>query len=620
MHYNDFMDKKKLMIIAVIVAVLGINLLFGLPRLARFSAVDEPYWTYDRTPQFWKAIKTQKWRSTNINDKPGITVAILSGPGLLSIDPLPYAKIRDNAKTLTEAENFQKINFSFRWPIFLFNLLMFLVFFGLIKKLFNRSIALVSFIFIGLSPIILGMSLLINPDSLLMVFLPLAILSFLIFQKESNQKFLYLSGLFLGLSLLTKYVANILFVYFFALIFLDYIFNENSRAVPIVQYFKKYFLNYALLVAISLAVFFALFPATWISPEMVLKGTFLSAAFETSWPFFAGFIALVLADIFLLSGAITSEVAEFLSRYKTAIIKFFSFVFLALIAAVLLNTYAGMKFYDFEAILSSPKGEAGSSLAPYIFSGNILADTYSLIFGLTPIVFLFFLFALFKNFKLKEFSRENLIVFYFIFFILFYYIASIISHVGATVRYQIALYPLASIIAAIGLYQFIQWKVVGKYFSNYYFHFALILISAGSLYLVRPFFFSYGSLFLPQKYLLNLKDMGDGSFEAATYLNGLPDANKLTIWSDKGAVCESFVGRCVTNFNRKDISGVNFDYFVASTGRKSRSLKMSENSVFRKTADFKNLYSSESSQYKIILDNRPGNFVKVVSAKDIYLK
>ncbi|MEK7598441.1 MAG: glycosyltransferase family 39 protein, partial [Patescibacteria group bacterium] len=500
-------------------------------------------------------------------------------------------------------------------------LLMLLVFFAFLKKLFNTSIALFGLIFIGLSPIILGMSLLINPDSLLLVFLPLSVLSFLIFQKESNRKYLYLSGLFLGLSLLTKYVANILYVYFLGLIFLDYIFSERSRSVPIVQYLKKSLLNYAILVGISLAVFFALFPATWVRPEMVLQGTFLSTAFASTWPFFAGFIGLILADALFLRGRVTAGTLGFFSKYKSIFIKIFTLIFLALVATVLLNTYLGMKFWDFEAILSSPKGEAGSSFEPYIFSGNILADTYSLIFGLTPMVFVFFLFALVKNiWNKKDFRPESLIVFYFSLFILFYYIASTVNHVGATVRYQIVLYPLASIIAAIGLYQFIQWERFKKYFSGYALYFALILISAGSLYLVNPFFFSYGSAFLPSQYLINLKDMGDGSFEAATYLNSLPDAQKLHVWSDKGAVCESFVGKCVTNFNRNDIQGVAFDYFVVSTGRKSRSLKMADNSTFRKVVDFQKLYSVPSSLFRIILAGRPNNFVQIFSASEVYLK
>src|SRR3990172_3980871 len=80
MPYNDFMDKKKWIIPAIILSVLAVNLVFGLPRLSRFSAVDEPYWTYGRTPKFWKAVSEQKWKSTNINDKPGITAAIISKP------------------------------------------------------------------------------------------------------------------------------------------------------------------------------------------------------------------------------------------------------------------------------------------------------------------------------------------------------------------------------------------------------------------------------------------------------------------------------------------------------------------------------------------------------------
>jgi hypothetical protein len=615
------MTKEKRLLTAVIVfLVIAANLAFGLPRLSRFSAVDEPYWTYGRISKFWTSVAAHKWRSTSVNDKPGITVAILSGAGLPSINPMSYASLRGDAKTPEQLAAFEKINFSFRLPIFLFAALMLPIFFLLLRKLFNNSIALFSLIFIGLSPIILGMSLIINPDSLLWIFLPLSILSYLTFQKFPEKKYLYLSGVFLGLSLLTKYVANILYIYFIILIFLEYIFQEKNQTTPLVTYLKEALKNYGILVLISMATFFVLYPATWVSPKMLLEGTFLSKAFKSTWPLFAGLIGLIILDTLAFKNRATAWVITSLNRYKKIIVQTVATIFIALIAFTILNTYLGMKPFDFQSILASPKGGEGSLFNFGDFSGKILADVFSLLFGLTPLVLLSFIFAITKNIRLKNetLSQEKIVVFYFTLFILFYYVASTVNHVVATVRYQIILYPLASIMAAIGLYQFANWEKIKKYATHYGAYFVLIGISLFSLVSIKPFYLSYASSLLPQQYILNLKDMGDGSYESSQYLNSLPNARQLTIWSDKGAVCESFVGTCKIGLSKKDVTSAKFDYFVVSTGRKSRTTKLSGG--VNNFIDFKSAYTTDKYAKIITIGDRPANSIRIIPGSVLYQK
>jgi hypothetical protein len=289
---------KKAIIPIVILFVLGINLFLGFSRLGKYSAVDEPYWTYGRTSQFWKAVKYHNWESTDVNDKPGITVALLSGFGLLKYDPMRYESLREEPKTDQQLFAIQEIDFYFRLPIFLFCLLMLPVFYFFLKKLFGKFVALLSFIFIAFSPIIFGMSLIINPDSLLWTFLPLSLLSYFVFQKENKKRYLFLAGIFLGLSLLTKYVANILYIFFLILPFFEYIFLEEKPRLR--KFILSSLANYLILAATSILVYFVLYPATWIDPGIILAGTFLSQAFETTWPIFAAFFALIAFDTFLL--------------------------------------------------------------------------------------------------------------------------------------------------------------------------------------------------------------------------------------------------------------------------------------------------------------------------------
>ncbi len=637
------MRRKKTITLVIISIVLATNVFFALPRIDKYSSVDEPYWTYKRISKFWTAVSERKWRSTNINDKPGITTAILAGPGLWSIDPMPYKSLRQEPKTQEVATAIEKINFSFRLPIYLTSLLFLLLFYFFLKKLFDTTIALLSLIFIGLSPIILGISLIINPDSLLWGFLPLTILAYLLHQKKSalnthvekidlandtpgkmfleivrQKKYLIAAGIFLGLSILTKYVANILYVYLLGLLFLEYIYNFHPRK-KISDYLKKSMLEYLALIAISMAVFFILFPACWLMPAMVLKGTFLSPAFKSTWPIFVIFLGIIFADLVLFKNFFSAKIIDFLAKYKQVFKKTFSVLLIFGTIFVIANVYSNMRFVDFEADIASPKGGSGFSAIRFI--SELSSNLYVLIFSLTPIVFLFFIWAIFTNSfrRVETDSKESAVVLYFSIFIVLYYIASEVNHVIATTRYQIAIFPLASIIAAIGLKQSLSrlpWENI-KHSMRANLAYALaIILSIGSLFLISPFFFNYASLLLPQKYVLNLKDMGDGSYEAARFLNTLPNAKDITIWSDKGAVCETFLGTCKVSFSKKDVLGTDFKYFVVSAGRKSRSLKMS--AIFNDSVNFKKLYSSEESGiWRINIGGRANDFVKIVPVENI---
>lgn len=603
------MELSKKAIFSIILAVILLNIAFGLPRLARYAAVDEPYWTYARTPKFWNAIENQKWRSTQINDKPGVTVAIISGAGLLFSDPMQYKSLRFKPKTAEQTAAFNKINFSMRLPIYLFNLLMLVVFYFLISRLLGKRIGLTAFTLTGLSPIILGISLIINPDSLLWIFSTFTLLSFFIYQKEGLRTFIFLAGLFLGLALLTKYVANILFIYLLLAIFLKYIFYQNDSDPA--KYFGKSFLDFGILILASVAVFFILFPAAWVNSDIVLQGTIMSKPFESNWQYFAGLAFFFLLDTLLLKNLILGKITNLLKRYRRIMILLFFSVFAILILLMAANVYSGMKFYDFEDIIASPKSSANAIFNGKIFLSRILADYYSLFFGLVPISAIFFLFSLYKLLSKKFDELKKYVILSFSFFIFLYYLASTVSKVTATVRYQIALYPLAIIIASIGLVHFFDYlEKKTQFIPNLgkFIPFMLILIILPSIALVNPHFFSYSSLLLPEKYLLNYKDMGDGSFEAAEYLNQKENANKLVIWSDKGAVCEAFAGRCATGMNIKELRTYFFDYFVVSSGRKSKFYKRKE--IGKNDVSLEKIYDSQPEK-EIIIDGRPNNYVKV---------
>jgi hypothetical protein len=600
----------------IIVSVIGLNLAFGSYHISEFAAVDEPLWTYDRIPKFWNNVADGEFYKTMVSDKPGITVAIISGVGLNWTNPFSYKSVSWEGETNENYPDVRAMNFALRFPIFLFNSLMLLAFYIFTKKLLGKSVALLSIILIGLSPILIGISSIINPDALLWVFMPLSMLAYFVYLKDQSNKYLYLAGIFLGLSILTKYVANILYVFYFGMIFMEYIANKKHyENIPISKYFKRKIYDYFILVFFSLAIFFFLLPAAWVDISRLFEGTILSKAFLKIWPLFIGIIALVFLEMRFLNNRLSSAVLNFIEKYKKQLTMLISGIFVLLIAATLANTYFGMKFYDLESISASPK----SSGVLVDFIGIMLANVYSLIFGIIPISLAALVFLCFKSVRNADGDANKRWFFYMLLFILMYYVASVVEKVSANVRYQIIIYPLVFILASAGIEEFLRAKPVKKYFPHPFAYIILIILSIYSLRFIEPFYFSYASDLLPRQYVLNLKDMGDGSYEAAQYLNSLPNPGKLLVWTDKRGVCAFFIGSCQSGFDF-DKNKTVFDYFVVSSGRETRTSKMTLNRVNGgNTTLFRldKLYEIQNPEYKIEIGGRPNNFVKVISAKNI---
>ena len=597
----------------IFISIVASSLYFGLPRLKNFSGVDEPYWSYDRVPKFWQSVKVQKWKSTNICDKPGIPLAIISGAGLpfISENIKDLGKLRYDTKTVTELNAIRDIYYKLRFPVFIFTLLSIPLLYFLLRKLLGDTTAKFATIFIGFSPVLLGISLIINSDAILWILTALSTLSLFVFLKDKQKKYLIFSGIFLGLSVITKYVANVLFIYFFFIFLLEYILHAH-KTIELKTYLRESLQNYLTLLFVAMLTAFVFFPATWVKFSVLLNATIGNAVFASVWPLFVGIILLLALDILLFKAKLSSVVFGFFISYKQWLIKIIGGVFLALSLTVFLHVYAGMQLFDIHHLIASPKGIGdGSALVRYV--GAILADLYSLFFSISPLVLILLLFSVFKLFQKNELGRDAITVVYLIIFILIFYLGSAVNDVVTTVRYQIMTYPLVFVLAAIGANHFMQLEKVKKLIPIWASYVIVILILLSSLIAIKPNFLAYASEILPKNLSVNLKGMGEGSFEAGTYLNSLPGAHEMTIWSDKGAVCEAFVGKCYIDFKNKTFRENQFDYFVVSTDRQSRSLKMSGGEIAG--IDFEKLYSYQNPEFEIIIGDRAINFVKVIKLK-----
>ena len=78
------MTKEKTFVFSMLLISILSFFAFGFFHIDKFETTDEHLWKYGRIKQYWQAVKTQDWEKTYINDKPGVTVALVSGFGLLS--------------------------------------------------------------------------------------------------------------------------------------------------------------------------------------------------------------------------------------------------------------------------------------------------------------------------------------------------------------------------------------------------------------------------------------------------------------------------------------------------------------------------------------------------------
>lgn len=594
---------------------------FAVTNLTRFAAVDEPLWMDGRITRFWKNLSERDLEKTNISDKPGITVALASGVGLFFVTPKEYRDTRFVYTAKNADLDIQDLYLAFRLPLLLVITAFLPFFYFLLVPLFGTATALSSYAFIALSPLLIGMSKIVNPDALLWLFVPLSFLSFLVFIKKKTFRTLILSGVFLGLALLTKYVANFLILYFFGYIFLRFLL-EKSETTSFTSYFQQELKFFLIWLGTGLSVLYLLFPALWVEPARILSGTLYSQAFEKIAPLFIGLITFILVDQYFWRSRVATFVMEYGRRCRFLITRFLLGFFLVVSFMVLLNSMLGMPLLDFMSLLASPKSTSDGSIALEVF----LTNFYPLLFGIPAIALLSVLIALlatlFKNIFDTSPGKEVLAI---VVFILLYFVGSTVNEVVLINRYQIVLYPLMGVLGGIGFSLLLsrlnaRFQLLKKLDESYHIGFLCLSLYLGIILFYTPFPLSYASVLLPPAYTIDIKDMGSGSYEAAEYLNSLPDPHNLVIWTDKRGVCKFFVGTCLDGFNFSEIPSNALDYVVISTGRESRTERMLVNPYLLNDdglIHFDTYYQKTDPVYELLINGRPGQFVRVFPFKPL---
>ncbi len=604
-------QEQGLSTLILVTLLTGIFFSFGVSGLTRFAAVDEPLWTDGRIPKYWHNIEEHDWRGTRISDKPGITVALAAGPGMWFINTKDYKAIRSASILKTNHLNIETLYWAFRLPLLIVITLFLPFFYIFIERLLSKREALITYAAITLSPILIGMSKIINPDALLWIFVPQALFAYLVFLKRRQYRYLILAGILVGLALLTKYVANFVIVFMVGLIFLEWLYQDTTRQLSLAHYLKRSLSELSILIFTALATFYVLFPAVWIKPEKLITSTLYSQAFEKFAPLFIVLLIFIGIDLMWNRTRALAFLLRLFERYREWLGWGIASLSITAIAFTLINSWRGMPWYDFMTLLASPKTIAGHTDLIGIFLSNF----YPLVFGFTPIMLIGMLAGISLIFRKAFFQQDTArLAFYCILFILLYYVGATGNGVAMIVRYQIILFPIAALLAALGLLALFDRFIRTRREPFFALFLGVIILTGIGTLRMTPFPLSYASGLLPVRYHTDVKDMGPGSYEAAQWLNQQPNAENLTIWTDKDGVCKFFIGQCRRGFgNYATRRAEGIDYIVVSSGRESRTTKMITAQVNSgvPAIRYDQYYQKDTPAHEILINGRINHFVKI---------
>lgn len=550
---------------------LGVYFSFALFELNDFETADEHYWISDPQPpriaQYWTALKTGHWTTTRINDKPGITLALVSGFAYLfgANTDNSHAQLfeQHDSYRVSHPDQYRHLFFLFRLPIVVFNAFVVLTVFFLLRRLIkNGWIALWSFLFILLSPTLLGISRIVNPDALLWSLTILAILAFALFLSEENWHLGLLAGTAFGLALLAKYTATILHPFFLFLLLL--FITEKAAVTPreVFPHVIRHMVTQYFFVIISSAFLFVfLMPASLVAPKLFFSGImgFWGMQILVMIVFVCALTLFILT--FLPNPSFLHTCFSALPRLSRSFIPLLALVGIGITLCVFSN-WLGVYVFD-DSIRRVPLDAERSTLfKTKSFFEQTLLEWVPIFFTLTPLTF-FSVIASWCRFTL--FDRLTFIAFTCSSFLVLFVSGVLGIGLLAGVRYSIIVFPVLSILAGIGLFTFFSLPYLRR-IPKEFITLGLLLSSTLNLGSVAPYYFSYAAPYFPKTSLIN-DAWGVGGAAAANYLNTLPNAKEIIVWTDYNGFCSFFIGRCIKGShdwqqNANSPTGLQVDYFV----------------------------------------------------------
>ncbi len=640
--------RDKLLILSTLVGV-GFFLFFGFYHLTQFETSDEHLWRDKRIPAYWEGIKNgfQKgdWSKTYINDKPGVSLALVSGVG---VPFLREPDLKDWSKKEKESAGRYKIydttitehnNFVLRVPLLLFlglvifPLLTYLVF----KVTKSREVASLFVVLLGLNPIIIGIGRILNPDTILWGVTMAAFLSFVLFLK-GEKGYGWRTGVLTGLALVSKYTGNLLFLFYLIFGLLYFLYKQDLK---VNEYWRRFLGGYWKIVAISWSIFAVLVPAvlqtpyffSYLKPKFFARGTYFSPAIKPVIIPLIFFFVILAGDTFYANSFLLKRIKKiFQQRGVFYLSRLLSLALLLLFGFVLVNAWSGARFFpldDLKEIIGSTRKlhfdflTGGFSL--FVYFKKLSLQAVNFIFALPEFIVITVMLLWVLVLKdVKKILWLDLVTFIsllpFIFFI-----GGLKAKVFVNVRYAIILFPFFILLTSLALVNFWQYFKVRERLGRkalWIGGLAVVIMigwQIGGILNIRPYYFNYQNIFLPKEYVLT-DSWGYGMFEAAMKLNSLPGAEDLVVWSDRGAFCHYFVGHCVKN-RRMDRSKIVPDFFVVTRRNVARKRFFDWRNDSGKFAKHLPEYYYqgdvfEKPWWELDIDGRKKNYIKIIKAEE----
>ena len=302
----------------LIVCVLFLG--FGLDHLGKFITTDETVWLHVRVPQYWEGLLSGNFAKTELSLHPGIILSLLAGI------PEFFVHLKDYGPLTIE-------NYLFWWriPGLVFNLCSLFLIYKYIKELTDKNHALLITGLIALTPVILGMSKIPNSDSQVWNTGFISILAFLLYLRFDSRRYIVSCGIFFGLSLLSKFAATSLYLFFFCYLYSGYLSNQYNR-----EAFLKKSIGFLQVLLISWAVYALLYPATLIHPQMIIIRT-IGFLGDKIW-----YILCVILIIYIEAGLFKGKISGYF-RTKLSFLRLINIIIglplLALIAVLLFHRF-----------------------------------------------------------------------------------------------------------------------------------------------------------------------------------------------------------------------------------------------------------------------------------------
>lgn len=570
-------------------------IIFGVIHLGNFMTVDEPKWFEERVPNFYEALVEEDWAGTYTNDKPGILPSLFSNTVNLFID----------RATLTPSTMVAYL-FWWRLPLVLLGALFLFPIYHFTKKLFNKDTAIISTSLIALSPTIIGMSQVVNPDATLWSTAFLTFITFMLYMKTNKQKYIIYSGLLFGLALISKYFISIFYILYFAVIYLEYLTKHKDYRVAIQRY-----VDLGKLVFISIIIYAAFFPATWFNYRQIIAGTLGSEVIRTGFPVIVSIIGLTVGELVILNGKVSTWLATKLNLSRIISLTFVIGV-VGIFTALGINTIKNYSYFDLDSFLWVEFQRRSADIIK-----TFASSLYTTFFVLTLPTIAGIIVTFWMIIKKKVGEIEGLTINSSLVIILLFIAGSAIGGFVATARYQIMLIPLYILIASIGLSKvgYVKTWII-----------AIFIASILTLWSASPFYLTYENGLNKNSIVIN-DPWGMGAYELAQEMNKLPDAENIKVWSDREGFNEFFIGKTYWRGTDNPFDkNLKIDYLILSIGGEriynvalQKYKTDGEGDLYSRMALQTPLlqYYEKKADYIFCLDDNRTNCVKAVKVVDI---